>query len=364
MIPVLHLRQGTALYGADRAVLALSAATPAPYAAIVGAIARPGTPDLLSGEARRRGLDAVRFESASRLDFSCARAVARWAGERGVKLLHAHDFKALFVALAAGVSAGIPVVATFHGDTGSTLAVRLYEIVARVLANFTCGVAAASRALERRLRRWVRAAPVAFVPNGLNFAWPVKRDEQFAARARFGIAPDAFCVAVVGRLSPEKGHRILFEALRGRPGVVLLLAGDGPLRDELRAAAQGLDARFLGFVDDTRPIFAAADVVALPSLTEGLPLVALEAMSLGRCVVASAVGELPELLEGGAGVLVPTGSARALSEALDRVENGEDRAAIEARAIVRARLYGVAAMAGAYASLYGRALSPMPSTSR
>ena len=364
MIRILHLRQGAALYGADRAVVALAEATQSPYEAVVGSLKRPGSTDSLSEEARRHGLAAVRFESARRFDLRCASSVAAWAREHGVRLLHAHDFKALFVALAAGVSAGIPVVATFHGDTGSTLAVRLYEIVARVLANFTRGVAAASRALERRLRRWVRAAPVAFVPNGLNSAPPVSRAEKLGARARFAVAPDAFCVAVVGRLSPEKGHRILFEALRGRPGVVLLIAGDGPLRDELRAAAQGLDARFLGFVEDTRPIFAAADVVALPSLTEGLPLVALEAMSLGRCVVASAVGELPELLEGGAGILVPAGSARALSEGLDRVKDGEDRAAIEARAIVRARLYGVAAMAGAYASLYGRALSPMSSTSR
>jgi len=99
VIPVLHLRQGTALYGADRAVLALSASTAAPYAPIVGAISRPGAPDVLAEEARRRGLAAVHFDSASRIDLRCARAVARLARERGVRLLHAHDFKALFVAL-------------------------------------------------------------------------------------------------------------------------------------------------------------------------------------------------------------------------------------------------------------------------
>jgi glycosyltransferase involved in cell wall biosynthesis len=365
VIRILHLRQGAALYGADRAVLALAGATQAPYAATVGSLKRPGAPDSLAEEARQRGLAVAGFESARRFDLACARSVAAWARENDVQLFHAHDFKALFVALVAGLRAHIPVVATFHGDTRSSVAVRLYEMVARVLANFTRGVAAVSRVLESRLRRWVRAAPVAFVPNGVPAARRVTAAEHAEARLTLRVPPGASCIAVVGRLSPEKGHRVLFEALRGRSGVVLLVAGDGPLREELRVAAQGLDARFLGFVENTRPIFAAADVVALPSLTEGLPLVALEAMALGRCVVASAVGELPEVLAGGAGVLVPPEDARALSEALDRVKDGEDRAAIERRAVARARLYGVAAMTGAYASLYGRALSPpMPSTSR
>jgi glycosyltransferase involved in cell wall biosynthesis len=356
VIPVLHLRQGTALYGADRAVLALSLSTPQPYRPIVGAIARPGAPDTLVEEARRRGLDAVRFDSVSRLDLRCARAVAKVAREQGVRLLHAHDFKALFVAVVAGVLARVPVVATFHGDTRSTTAVRLYEAVARVLGNFTRGVAVVSRALEKTVRRWVRAAPVSFVPNALPPAVPIAAEERAAARARLGIDPAAWCIALIGRLAPEKGHRVLFEAVRGLPAT-LLIAGDGPLRGELEQAARGLDARFVGYVDDARDVFAAADLVALPSLTEGLPLAALEALALGRCVVASAVGELPDLLADGAGVLVPPEDAHALSDALRRLRDAGIRAAIEARALERARDYDVAAMAGAYASLYGRALS-------
>jgi glycosyltransferase involved in cell wall biosynthesis len=369
-IPVLHLRQGTALYGADRALLALSQAMPTPYAPIVGAIVRPGASPVLAEEARRRGLRALQFESAGRFDLTCARAIATAARAHGVRLLHAHDFKALFVSLIAGRLARIPVVATFHGDTRSTAAVRGYEAFARLLGNFTHGVTAVSRTLERTLQRWVRAAPVSFVPNGLPLSQPLTREEQIEARAALGVAPGATCIAVVGRLSVEKGHRVLFEALRGleradiaKARTVLLVAGDGPLRDELQAAAQGLDARFLGYLDDARAVFAAADVIALPSLREGLPLVALEALALGRCLVASAVGELPALLEGGAGVLVPPGDAAALSGALATLEDGAVRARIEARALERARLYDVAAMASAYAALYGRALSS-PSTSR
>ena len=356
MIRVLHLRQGTALYGADRALLALGAATPAPYEPIIGAIGRPGAAQELAEEARQRGLRALRFESASRIDLRCARAVARAARAENVRLLHAHDFKALFVALVAGLFARLPVVATFHGDTRSTRAVRAYELFARLLGNFTRGVAAVSRALERRLRRWVRAAPVTFVPNGLPLLRPIGKGERAGAREELGVAPDAYCVAVIGRLAAEKGHRILFEAARGKR-LTLLIAGSGPLEAELRRAAGNLDARFLGYLPDVRRVFAAADVVVLPSLTEGLPLVALEAIALGRPLIASAVGELPELLADGAGVLVPPGQPAALSEALARLENGEVRARVEEKARRRARDYDVAAMASAYASLYGRALS-------
>jgi glycosyltransferase involved in cell wall biosynthesis len=356
VIPVLHLRQGTALYGADRAVLALGSATPAPYQPLVGAIGRPGVPDLLGDEARRRGLVALRFDSERRFDLACARAVARAAREHGVKLLHAHDFKALFVGLVAGAMARVPVVATFHGDTGSTPALKVYEAFARVLGNFTRGVAAVSRKLERTLRRWVRRVPVAFVPNGLPPPRPISDEERRGARELLGV--QGFCVAVVGRLSVEKGHRVLFEALRALPEkATLLVAGDGPLRDGLIRAAAGLDARFLGYVDDARPVFAAADVVALPSLTEGLPLTALEALALGRCLVASAVGELPELLDGGAGVLVPPGDSQALAKALSALRDLTVRIAIEERAVARAGLYDAGAMASSYGALYERALS-------
>jgi glycosyltransferase involved in cell wall biosynthesis len=355
VIPVLHLRQGAALYGADRAVLALGAATLPPYRALVGAIARPGTPDELGDEARRRGLTAIRFDSKSRFDVACARAVAKATREHGVQLLHAHDFKALFVALVAGAMARVPVVATFHGDTGSSRAVRVYETFGRFLGNFTRGVVGVSHKLEATLRRWVRRVPVSFVPNGLPPPPPISPDERRQAREALGVS--GYCVAVIGRLSVEKGHRVLLEALRQVPSVTLVVAGDGPLRQELTGLARGLDARFLGYVAEARPVFAAADVVAMPSLTEGLPLTALEALAFGRCLVASAVGELPDLLAGGAGVLVPPGDAPALAQALRRLESPEARASIEGAAAARATRYGVAAMAAAYGALYGRALA-------
>src|SRR5207237_8573145 len=100
----------------------------------------------------------------------------------------------------------------------------VYDGCARILGSFTRGGAAVSRALERRLRRWVRIAPVSFVPNGLPQSAPISETERRAARAKFAVRPDAYCIALIGRLAPEKGHRILFDSARATDATLLVPA--------------------------------------------------------------------------------------------------------------------------------------------
>ena len=132
-------------------------------------------------------------------------------------------------------------------------------------------------------------------------------------------------IVSVGRLTPEKGHRLLVEAmpavLRKVPEARLVLCGQGPEEAALRAraGALGVAARItlVGFAEDVRPLVAAADVVAMPSLSEGLGVAALEAMAMGRPVVASDAGGLPEAVaDGGTGVVVPKGRVEPLAAAL------------------------------------------------
>ena len=379
MIGVLHLRQGKRLYGADRAVLALAAATVQPFRALVGGVSPPGEPCELVEAASRAGVESVRFDSASRFDLQCARAVARVVRERDIRLLHAHDFKTLLLALIAGLIARVPVVATYHGETRSTRAVRFYELFARVLGNFTRAVAAVSRSLEHTLSRWAMMTRVSFVPNGLSPARPISAEERAAARAQLGFKPDLnrnsneeeLVFAVIGRLSEEKGVAFLLEALRKlkERAPFLLVAGDGPLRESLEESATDLRVRWLGYLPDPRLAFAAADALVIPSLTEGLPLVALEAAMLERPLVATAVGELPSVLRDGAGLLVPPGDANALAGAIERLRDPALRRSIGAKALLRSRDYAVETMAASYAVLYRRALSmgepaAIPSSSR
>jgi glycosyltransferase involved in cell wall biosynthesis len=103
--------------------------------------------------------------------------------------------------------------------------------------------------------------------------------------------------------------------------VALVLVGEGPLRESLKAqvAAAGLESRvyFAGFRRQVRDLMPEFDVFALPSLWEGFGLVLLEAMAAGRAIVASRVSAIPEVVEDGVtGFLVPPGDSDALAEAL------------------------------------------------
>ena len=348
MSRVVHLRSAQGLYGAERSLLALAAATEAPFEPVVVSLVRPGREDTLGTAARGMGLPTVRVDAPGRLSPSALAPLVRLA--RG-GLLHAHDYKALVLALAAGALARVPVVATFHGDTGHLARVVLYERLARWAARFTSGVAATSGPLAERLRAAAPGTPVHVIPNGIPVGPLPTLRERAAARQALGLPAGAQVVAFLGRLSPEKAPELLLRAARGT-ALRVVVAGDGPLRAALEAEADRAQVRFIGFVSDVAQVLAAADVLALPSRTEGLPMAVLEAMAAGVPVVASAVGSLPEVLGDEAGVLVPPGDVDALRAALERLGDPAQRQALAtaARRRVESR-YAAAIMARSYREL-------------
>jgi glycosyltransferase involved in cell wall biosynthesis len=171
------------------------------------------------------------------------------------------------------------------------------------------------------------------------------------ARARLGLAPDAFVVAQLGRITPWKGPQVLVEALPEARGVTALIAGrawhgEEELEARLRARARvrGVEdrVRFAGYLDDVAPVLAAADVVAVPSVRpDPLPNAAREAAAAGRALVASDAGGLREIVRAErTGVLVPPGDPSALARALRRLRDDPDHVSAfgeAAAADVRAR---------------------------
>jgi glycosyltransferase involved in cell wall biosynthesis len=136
-----------------------------------------------------------------------------------------------------------------------------------------------------------------------------------------------FHVGIVGRISKVKGHECLLDAIRllaHLPDLHLHVFGTGPLQEqcEERARQNGLSGRvtFHGFCHDMAAEMRAFDVLAMPSLHEGLPYTLLEALYLRVPVVASAVGGLKEVIEDGRhGLLVAPQDARRLAESLERL---------------------------------------------
>lgn len=147
----------------------------------------------------------------------------------------------------------------------------------------------------------------------------VEKNERRVVRARLNLPVDAPQVVCVGRVTRQKGQDVLvaaWSAVRARcPDAVLAIVGDGDLLRPLRAAAPP-GVIFAGHVDDPRPWYAAADVVALPSRWEGLPLTLLEALAVGRSVVGTDIPGIAEALPAGAGTLVRAGDAGALADAI------------------------------------------------
>lgn len=197
-----------------------------------------------------------------------------------------------------------------------------------------------------------------------NLQSTITREEM---RASCGIPADAVVAGMVGRLTEQKAHRILFEAIARTPALSALhviVAGDGELRDELRrrVEALGLQSRvhFLGIRRDVGNVLAAIDLFAMPSLWEGLPLALVLAMGGGLPVVASAVAGVPEVVKHGEnGLLVKPGDVEGLAVALTRLAGDQaERARLgqAARAFARPR-FGADRFVEATVALYDRLLA-------
>ncbi len=208
----------------------------------------------------------------------------------------------------------------------------------------------------------VDPARIRVIASGVEFERYQACDERRpSARAGYGVKGDVPVLAIVGALEPRKGHAVLLEALARlrRPEVRVLCAGAGSLRAELagQCARLGLTEQvvFLGRLDEVTSLLAAADVVVMPSLQEGLGVAVLEALAAARPVIASRVGGLPEVLgEGAAGVLVPPGDGAALAAAIDGLLRDPARAralGAAGRERVRSR-FSMATMAEATLALY------------
>lgn len=276
-------------------------------------------------------------------------------------LVHFHTARAL--SLAAYRPGATPAVVTRRMDyapRGARPYVGwLYDQVDAIIA-----VSHAARAAMET--RGIAAARVAVVPSGVavdHFA----RADRARARAELSIDGDRPVVSIVGSLHARKGHAILFRALAAmhasglRP--LCLAAGEGPeheaLETQARALGLGSDVRLLGHIEDVLPVLAAADVVAQPSLAEGLGVAAVEGMASGRPVVASRVGGLMETIRPDVeGLLVPIGDVEALSAALVQcLRDTALRDRLGAAGRLRAKQFSTEAMARGNEAVYERLLA-------
>lgn len=190
---------------------------------------------------------------------------------------------------------------------------------------------AVNRQEQREIEQWFPGSAVSFSPVGIDFDLFSPGDKG-ASRARLGIAPEAQVVLFAGRLAPEKGISHLLKAVADlaprHPLLALYLVGSGPLEQALRAESQALGIQehvcFAGYVDrlSLPDWYRAADVACLPSLFEGFPMTAAEAMACGTPVVATQAGGAEDVVrEFECGILTRPRDASALGAAIAQVLN-------------------------------------------
>jgi glycosyltransferase involved in cell wall biosynthesis len=248
--------------------------------------------------------------------------LARWMRAAKVQHLHAHfGTNGSEVALIAAELAGLPFSFTVHGPEEFD---RPEALALGAKAEAAAFVATVSEFGRSQMMRWTPPAVwerLQVVRCGL--------DAGFFPAAPSAV-PDTVQLVCVGRLCEQKGQLLLIDALAQllRSGVQarLVLAGDGELRPEIEAriARHGLAhaVEITGWISSARvaELILAARALVLPSFAEGLPVVLMEAMALGRPVLSTYVAGIPELVEPGRnGWLVAAGDVQALASALREV---------------------------------------------
>jgi glycosyltransferase involved in cell wall biosynthesis len=245
-------------------------------------------------------------------------------------LVQTHNVKSHFLFRLSGLHRSVRWIAFHHGYTTTDLKMRAYNLLDRWSLRGAHRVITVCRAFAQDLERHgVQASRLRVLHNSVRLPARPAPEVVAGLRERLRIPHGSPTVLAVGRLSREKGHAFLIEALatlrRQYPrDVRLVLVGDGPERGNLeaavRAAGLGEVVQFAGHTTDVQPFYAMCDALALPSLSEGSPNVVLEAMAAGLPIAATAVGGVPEIVENEvSGLLVKPANAAALADALVRL---------------------------------------------
>lgn len=288
---------------------------------------------LLPERLRRIGVHVVPFEIPRLLSPAALLRLIRLLRQHRPDIVQSHGARPNFYAALAGRWAQVPIiVSTIHNSLYdypiSSIRRSLYLLGERLTFTISDQTVCVAEALAQDLRGRSGREPqkVQVIQNGvdLNTFDPSSVDRS-KARREFGLEDETPVIGIVGRMTSQKGHLDLLTALvkikAAIPSVKTLIVGDGPLRAELVQYARRhcLDdcCIFTGMREDIPAIIGALDVVALPSLSEGLPFILLEAMAMGKPVVATRVNGVSEVVEDGVtALLVPPRAPEMLAQAV------------------------------------------------
>jgi glycosyltransferase involved in cell wall biosynthesis len=356
---IAHVLSSFDLGGQERLALGLASAQRAQGDEVLVVSIAPPPEGPIGRELREAGVRTETVAKRSNLDPSLPLRLAALLARRGVEIVHTHNPQSLIYGALAGRLAGARVVHTKHGiNPDRTRRVWLRRAAARLVDAYVV----VTPALARIAIHECDPNRVHVIANGIDTsAFTPRPDRRRDARRELGLPEDAWVVGTVGRLAPEKDQGLLVKAMAPLLSEQrrLVIVGEGPERHALHAVIQEANAEryvhLTGARSDIARLLSAFDAFALPSRTEGLPLVLLEAMASELPVVATSVGGIPDLVVPGVtGLLVPPSDIPAMRAALFSLAESP-ALAHELGGAARQRvlaLHSVDAMAKAYRQLY------------
>lgn len=286
-------------------------------------------------------------------------------------IVHTHTSKAGLLGRLAAKLARIPIIVhTPHGHVFfgyfGPWKTRMFILLEKYAARLTDRIVALTEG-EKEDYQLYKIAPedkIVVIYSGIEFGKikELSLEEQQNFKKQLGIPDKSFVVGTAGRLEPVKGPEFLVEAakdiLSHYPQTYFVFAGDGPLRQRLERKAYELgintNVLFLGWREDVTRVISVYDIFVLPSLNEGMGRVLVEAMALGKPIVASDVGGIPDLVTHGInGFLVPPKNPERLAEYINiLLHDKERRAMMGAEGKARAGKFGKDIMVESIAKLY------------
>lgn len=322
MLNVLQLIPTLDRSGAEKQMVLLAKGLPRDrFRVEVATLTRLGP---LQAELEEAGIPVTAIGKRHKIDLLALRQLANFMKSRRFDVVQTWIFAANTYGRVAAQLAKVPVVVV------AEMAVDLWkgrseEFFDRKLALWCDRVVGNSKAVhDFYLGRGIPENRLAMIYSGIDDG-PVPTVDPAAVRRELGFPEDAPLVLFAGRLAEQKRIDVLVKALdllqHIQPDLRAVIAGDGPLRDQLEGLARSYRlterVRFLGHRNDVSRLMAAADVVVLPSSYEGLPNLILEAMRHSKPVVATAApGTTEVVVDGETGILVPIGSPQPMAHAL------------------------------------------------
>jgi glycosyltransferase involved in cell wall biosynthesis len=315
------------------------------FAQIISRLPRDRYEILLAAHPNKQLLQTIRpqvgflpIDFSKRFNFSLVPRLSKIIKNNSIQIVHGQGARAEFYARLANRLAGksnyvSTIAMPVEGFDVGPIRKKIYSLFDRFSEKFVDRFVVVSDALRDKMIRGRGIPPekVTRIYNGIEVDHYLPQDQNRSReriRNEFNIEEDTLFIGAIGRLVWQKGFEFLIQAmpkvLTEFPQTKVLIAGEGPLREELEEVAERLKIKehiiFSGFRADIKEILTAIDILVIPSLLEGFPMITLEGIAMAKPIIATRIDGINEqIVDGESGILIPPRDPSAIAEAIVRV---------------------------------------------